>query len=81
MGQAYQSVRHPIKGGWVLQTVAFSLIRRVSPEVQAVLNAEQVCWTLELVEDAPIIDTDRELYNQTIACIANSTPDLEDVNI
>jgi hypothetical protein len=71
-GRAYnRSVRHPLNAGWILRSKALAAIRRVSPEVQAVLNEERTRQSLDLVDDVPLVDADTELYNQTMTRVAN----------
>lgn len=71
IGRAYRSVRHPLNAGWILRSEALAAIRRVSPEVQAVLNEERTRRGLDLIDEVPLVDADTELYNQTLTLVAN----------
>lgn len=68
---AIRFVRHPMNAGWVRRDGALALVRRVSPEVQAIITAERSRQSLSLMDEDPVNDADRELYQQTMNAISS----------
>ena len=68
---SHRYVNHPYNGGRVRRDGALALVRPVSNETQAILNAERTRRQLELVDSNPLSDDDRLAYDQMLVAVAS----------
>mmetsp|Transcript_21224 Transcript_21224/g.46047 ORF Transcript_21224/g.46047 Transcript_21224/m.46047 type:complete len:412 (+) Transcript_21224:246-1481(+) len=69
---AFRSVRHPIASGKILRTLALPFVRRVPPEVQAVMNQERQRRGLSLEEGDPLNQSDHDKFIDTMVAVRSS---------
>ena len=71
MIDVFRSVRHPIEivSGTILRTLALPFVCRVPPEVQVVMNQEQLQRGLSLEEGDPLNQSDYDKFIDTMVAV------------
>ena len=69
--RAHRNVSHPINQQFIFRPEAWSLVRRVSSELQVLLHRERVAMGLLPYDENPLTAADNDLYNEAMR-IANN---------
>ena len=62
--QAYRKIRHTITGDWIRRDQALALVKRVPPNLQAMIAAERVRLGLSIDDDEPVGPDDQRMYRE-----------------
>jgi hypothetical protein len=64
--RAHRNVSHPINQQFIFRPEAWSLVRRVSSELQVLLHRERVAMGLLPYDENPLTAEDTDLYNEAM---------------